>query len=122
SDGAFRNVVNDNSWDGSIDLASDSTIASDAGTLTLNGDITNAGFLLTASGAGNVTATGKIIGVGGLTKNSSGIFTLAGNANNTFSGTTSVNDGTLQLNMTATKNAFGGNLNVGDGIGVANSA
>ena len=122
SDGAFRNISGNNSFDGAITLGSDSMIASDASTLTLNGDIDNGGFLLTASGAGNETTTGIISGLGGLTKTSSGTFTLSGSANNTFTGTTFVTDATLQLSMNTGKSAFGGNLNVGDGIGAANSA
>src|SRR6202022_775186 len=43
SDGALRNISGNNSWSGSLTLASASTIGSDAGTLTLSGTLTNRG-------------------------------------------------------------------------------
>lgn len=97
SDGAFRNISGNNSFDGVITLGSASTIASDGGTLTLSGNVNNGGFLLTESGAGNVTITGVISGTGGLTKNGTGTLTLSGSASNTYTGPTTVNQGTLIL-------------------------
>jgi autotransporter-associated beta strand protein len=97
SDGAFRNISGNNSFGGVITLGSASTIASDAGTLTLSGNINNGGFLLTESGAGNVTITSVISGNGGLTKTGTGTLTLSGAASNTYTGPTTVNQGTLIL-------------------------
>ena len=97
SDGAFRNISGNNSFAGPITLGSASTIASDSGTLTLNGNINNGGFLVTESGAGNVTITSVISGNGGLTKTGTGTLTLSGAASNTYTGPTTVNQGTLIL-------------------------
>src|SRR5213075_671729 len=64
SDGAFRNISGNNSFAGAITFGSACTISSDAGTLTLSGNLNNAGFLFTESGAGNVTMSGVISGAG----------------------------------------------------------
>lgn len=97
NDGAFRNVSGNNSFAGAITFASASTISSDAGTLTLTGNVNNGGFLFTENGAGNVTITSVISGAGGLTKNGAGTLTLSGAASNTYTGATTVNQGTLIL-------------------------
>src|SRR4029079_6721779 len=44
-----------------------------------------------------------------------GTQTLSGASDNTATGVTTVNNGVLQLNKTAGKNAIGGNLTIGDG-------
>jgi autotransporter-associated beta strand protein len=95
--GAFRNVTGTNSFAGAITFGSASTISSDAGTLTLSGNVNNGGFLFTETGAGNVTITSVISGSGGLTKNGAGTLTLNGAASNTYTGATTVNQGTLVL-------------------------
>jgi autotransporter-associated beta strand protein len=58
----------------------------------------------------------------GFTKTGAGTLVLSGAQNNTYSGTTAVNDGTLDLNKTANIDAIAGNLTVGDNIGAAQSA
>jgi fibronectin-binding autotransporter adhesin len=99
--GALANVSGTNSWAGAITLASDSTIGSTAGTLTLTGGIDNGGFLLTFGGAGNTTvSTTAITGTGGLTKNGAGTLTLT-DANN-YTGATSITAGVVNIqNATA---------------------
>lgn len=112
--GAFRNISGSNTFGGAVTLGTGSTISSDAGTLTLTGGITNAGFTTTFTGAGNIAENGVISGTGGLTKNGGGIVTLSGA--NTYTGSTTISSGTLQVN---TNNALG---TVANGTTVTNGA
>jgi autotransporter-associated beta strand protein len=57
-----------------------------------------------------------------LTKSGTGTLILAGTAANVADGLVSVNDGTLQLSKPAGTQAVSASLNVGDGVGAANSA
>ncbi|MFA4917553.1 MAG: autotransporter-associated beta strand repeat-containing protein, partial [Syntrophales bacterium] len=82
-----------------ITLNGAGTIQSDAGTLTVDGTITNGANLLTVTGAGNVTISGVIgNGAGALTKSGAGTLTLS--ANNTYTGLTTISAGTLKLGAT----------------------
>jgi fibronectin-binding autotransporter adhesin len=92
--GAF-NASGASSWTGDILLTADTFIGS-SGTLQLPGQIT---------------------GPGGFTKISSGTLTLGGTAANTYTGTTTVRDGTLLLDKdpaTATDGALSGPLVIGE--------
>jgi autotransporter-associated beta strand protein len=62
---------------------------------------------------GPITTTANTSG--GLTKNGLGTLTLSGTDANTFTGTSSVNAGELDLSKTAGVNAIGGNITIGDG-------
>lgn len=94
--GALRNLQDNNSWAGAITLNGDSEIASDAGTLTLSGNIGGSTRTLTISGGGDVAISGAIgTGTGGLTKEGGGTLTLSGN--NTYTGATTVTGGTLAI-------------------------
>lgn len=53
---------------------------------------------------------------------SSGILLFSGTEANTYSGTTSVNVGELDLSKSATVNAVAGKLTIGDGVGAVNTA
>jgi len=76
------------------------TIQSDAGTITVSGNITNGANLLTVTGAGNTTISGGIgSGTGGVTKTGTGTLRLSGT--NSFTGTLSLNGGTLELNTSS---------------------
>jgi len=124
STGAIRNTSGTNTLNTALTLGASSSIGADAGTLTVNGDVTlGTGQSLTSTGAGNVTLNGAINGASDLVKSGSGTLTLGGTTANSYSGTTTVNDGTLQLNKTAGTNALaGGAITVGDGVGAAGSA
>jgi len=73
------------------------------------GPVNNGGFLLTIAGSGNTTINGALSGTGSLTQSASGVLTLSGN--NTYTGTTTINTGTLAI---AHSNALagGGKVNV----------
>ena len=83
------------------------------GNVSLNGS----GVTLTINDSGAQTYSGAISGTGALTKSGSAAFTLGGSIANTFSGTTTVNGGTLQLQKTAGVNAIAANITVGDASG-----
>ena len=111
SGGALRNISGNNSWGGTVTLASASSIHSDADMLTLNAanavNATNTN--LTVAGAGNTTITGTITtGTGTLTKAGTGTLTIS--ANNTYSGATTVSAGELRVN---------GSIGASSGVSVA---
>ena len=94
--GALVNVSGTNNYGGLLSLEGDTTISSDAGTLNLTntGTITGAGFGLTLAGAGDGTISSIIgTGTGTLTKSGAGTWTLFGE--NTYTGATTVNAGSL---------------------------
>ncbi len=93
--GALRNMLGNNTWTGNLALGAAATIASDSGTLNLNGTVNNAGHLLTVAGDGNTTINGALTGAGGLAKTGDGTLTLAGA--NSFTGNITISGGTLLL-------------------------
>jgi fibronectin-binding autotransporter adhesin len=94
--GALESVTDGNSYTGAILLGSASSIGSDTGNFSLTGStITNGGNTLTLVGAGNGYISDVISGTGGVTMNGTGMWSL--DAVNTYTGTTTVNSGTLQL-------------------------
>jgi autotransporter-associated beta strand protein len=105
----LRNVFGNNTYQGKITLAADATIGT-AGSTTLTLDVASGNAIesvnrnLTIDGAGITLVNDAIsLGTGGLTKIGSGSATLA--VSNTYTGTTTVNDGTLVIvrtNLTAT--------------------
>jgi filamentous hemagglutinin family protein len=100
--GALRNLSGNNSISGQISLASDTRINSDAGELTIDvasgNAITASNRSLTLGGAASIKIADPIsIGTGTLTKDGSGTTTLQ--SNNTFTGTTTISDGVLQLGV-----------------------
>jgi fibronectin-binding autotransporter adhesin len=95
--GALRNFSGDNTYSGTVTMAAQSRINSDAGTLTLNAvPAVNGAFNLVVGGAGNTTiSTAMANGTGGLVKDGAGTLTLGGT--NAFTGATQANGGVLKL-------------------------
>jgi autotransporter-associated beta strand protein len=87
-----------NSWTGPVSLESNCTI-----------QLYDAGI--------NYTFSGIINGSGGLTKYGPGTMTMGGTDANTYSGTTTVNEGTLVLSKTSGVKSVTGNLVIGDASG-----
>ena len=131
--GALRSVNGANTYTGNITLGSAATIASGTagnlftvGTWTTN-TVTMGSNTLTVDGAGdikfkaNLGASGTTSG--GFIKNGTGTTTFNGDANY-YTGTTTVNQGTLVLdteNNTIPDNAILGALVIGNGTGAADS-
>ncbi len=117
-------VVLINGSSGRLDLNNfNETIAvlADTGVVTVDGSSVNVGTgILTYGDATNRTFSGAITGTapGRVFKQGTGTETLSGTTTaNTFSGSTIVNAGELDLNKTAGTLAIGGNLSIGDGAG-----
>ena len=107
SGGVLRSISGNNTWAGSVTLASDVRINSDAGSLTLSAasSITASDRNLILGGAGNGAVTGTIAtGAGTLTKDGAGTWTLSGV--NTYTSETKLSNGTLSV---------GANANLGNG-------
>jgi autotransporter-associated beta strand protein len=105
--GALRSIGT-NSYAGKITLGADAKIFGGSGT-SLNLEVASgdavdlSSFTLTVDGGGTNRINDAVVGTGGLTKEGSGTLTLEGN--NTYSGITAVNLGTLvvaQSTFTAT--------------------
>ena len=109
SGGALRNISGDNTISGLITLAGASRINSDAGTLSLNvstGNAITGTQNLTVGGAGNVTVADNVnISSGTLTKDGAGALTLS--AANSYSGATTVTNGTLVVNGSISSSSVG---------------
>jgi autotransporter-associated beta strand protein len=73
--------------------------------------------LLTINAATHLSFEGGISGSGGLTKNGLGSLYLQGEANNTYTGTTTVNAGSITLYGLTGNNMIPGALDIGDGVG-----
>ena len=128
--GALQNLSGSNRWNGNIALAGSAEIqnAAAATTLTVGTDnytetITLAANTLTVDGPGNTWLNSEVTGPGSLIKTGSGTLTFYANENS-YTGGTFVNDGTLELDtITGLNGAIKGtSVTVGDGIGAAGSA
>lgn len=132
--GALRSVNGDNTYTGNITLGSAATITSGSagnlltvGTYTTN-TVTMGANTLTVDGAGDIKFKANLGlssgSTGGFIKNGTGTTTFNGDINY-YTGTTTVNAGTLILdtynNYPTPDNAIQGNLVIGNGTGAANS-
>ena len=97
----------------SIVLAGPGTLQSDAGTLTVSGSISGA-KTLTVTGPGNVNITGIIAtGTASVVKSGAGILTLSNS--NSYTGGTTITNGTIQLGNNYGLGAATGNLTMNGG-------
>lgn len=103
------------------------------GGLDLNGNVNTNGNLLTVdSNTGQIRFFGVISGGGGITKTGSGTMIMSNGANNTYSGTTTVAAGNVQLGLSSEDTGFvkvpgaltinGGNVNVAFDEQIANTS
>jgi autotransporter-associated beta strand protein len=94
-DGAIQNIAGNNTVSGALTLTGNSRIQSDSGTLTVSGTTALGANNLNVGGAGNTTISNVVSGTGSLTKDGAGTLTLS--AANTYTGTTTINNGTVAL-------------------------
>jgi autotransporter-associated beta strand protein len=124
--GALESVNGDNARSGLISLASDSTIGSDAGSLTI-GDGTSAlslaanNLTLAGGATANGTVNGTIAGTTGGVTISGGNWTF-NSANSTYTGGTTFNGGTAGVSVDSDLGAVGGTLTFGGGTLQATSS
>ncbi len=128
--GALRNISGSNTWNGNITLTAAAEIENAAGstTLTLGStafteSINNSGFTLTIDGAGDTWMNAAVTGSGGVVKNGSGALIFYADEN-FYTGTTTINDGLLEMDTLTGLNGSikGTSVLVGDGLGAAGSA
>ncbi len=91
--GALASWAGNNTWGGPVAMAANSSILIQAGTLAVNGVLSGTGFNLSKTGAGQLT--------------------LGGSASNTFTGTTTIDLGTLALGKTGGAKAIIGPVTMG---------
>ena len=102
--GVLRNLSGNNAWAGEITAVADSgvtRISSDAGTLTLTGEINqdNGGCdQLVFQGNGNTVVTGAIDGSSRVTRSNAGRGVVSLLGDNTYTGQTLINGGILEIN------------------------
>ncbi len=96
--GSLYNVSDANTFSGAIIVSDDTTFGGAAGTLTLSNTsaITATNKTITFNGDSNISVSGAVsLGNGGLTQSGSGTLTLDGT--NSYTGTTTLSDGVLQI-------------------------
>jgi autotransporter-associated beta strand protein len=124
--GALRNAAGNNTYQGKITLAADATIGT-AGSTSLTLDVASGNAIeaadrnLTIDGAGaTVVNDGISLGTGGLTKIGTGTTTLA--AANSYSGATTVSEGTLKVASGGSISSSSTTVNTGGTFDVGGTA
>jgi fibronectin-binding autotransporter adhesin len=114
NNGALRSISGTNSYAGAITLATASRINSDANLLTLSGNVTSTNLGLTVGGTGNTTISGTLgLGSGSLIKDGTGTLTLS--AANTYTGTTGINAGVVNIRNALALGGTAGSVTVASG-------
>jgi autotransporter-associated beta strand protein len=122
--GALRNISGNNTWQGAISNNNGARINSDAGKLTVSGNITSGTQNFYVGGAGDIDITGTISGSasagnGAIYKDGAGRLTLTGN-NTGLTGLVRVLGGTASI---ATANNIGsGTVEIGGSGTLATTA
>jgi fibronectin-binding autotransporter adhesin len=112
-EGALRSESGANTWTGDVTINTDNSANfANVTTFVKSGSLNISG----AIGQQNATTTGL-----GLFKTGPGVLQLSGTTPNTYAGTTSVFEGTLELNKTAGVDAIAGPLTIGNDAGSQNS-
>ena len=106
-----------NTWAAISKLGAAQSFVSTSGTLSVSGNVTNAGYGLTLDGAGDVAVSAPIYGSGNLVKAGAGTATLGALSDSTATGTTTVNAGKLVV----TAAQFGSLRAIGSGLLTINS-
>ena len=113
SDGGIRSISGNNTITALITLSGSSVISSDAGLLTLNaasGSAVTGTYNLTFAGAGNITVV-DLVAISTATLTKTGAGTLTFSATNTYSGTTTINEGILSFSAFGASGFAGSNGN-----------
>jgi autotransporter-associated beta strand protein len=132
--GALVNQSGSNTWSANLSLSAATTIANSAAatTLTLGGSgsdhtLVNSGHTLTLAGAGDIFVNAQTSGAGGLIKTGAGTATVSfGNSSDPalsiYSGDTTVNEGTLIVDVGGTSGSPATPLTGAVTVGVSGSS
>jgi autotransporter-associated beta strand protein len=88
---------------GSVTLGSDSNITAGTGNITLTGGLATSTYTASIDGAQNTIISSALTGTGSINKSGAGTLTLSGN--NTYTGSLTINNGTV--NLAGTGSALG---------------
>lgn len=113
SDGITNNSTATETINAAVTLTSAQTWNAATGNLVYGGNIGNGGFLLTVTGSSNTTLGGVLSGSGGLSNTGTGTVTLQ--AANTYTGTTNVSAGILNMRNNTSLGTIAGGTTVSAG-------